>query len=86
MIGAGTGIAPFRSFWQERRWEKKNLQTPTGKNGKIWGELILYFGCRQLNLDQLYKDEIIKLLSEEVITSYHVATSREDINKKASFY
>ena len=82
MIGAGTGIAPYRSFWQERKWGKKNLETPIGKNGKIWGELHLYFGCRNMNLDQLYKDEIMQLLNDGVITSYYVVTSR-DLKKKA---
>ena len=84
MIGAGTGIAPYRSFWQERKWAKKNLKNLGGNNGKIWGEMILYFGCRYSKLDELYKDEIEQLISEEIITSAHIVFSREANIKKVS--
>ena len=81
MVGAGTGIAPYRSFWQQRKWEIKNLGTPVGLNGNAWGEMILYFGCRFSKLDELYKDEIEQLVNEGIISSSHIATSR-DIKKR----
>jgi sulfite reductase alpha subunit-like flavoprotein len=79
MIGAGTGIAPFRSFWQERKVDMEMMQTP---NGNGWGEFTLYFGCRQSAQDQLYAKEIEQLAKEKVISSYHVALSREPGQKK----
>ena len=46
-VAAGTGIAPFRSFWRERIARRKYV-----------GELapaLLIFGCRTLEHDSLYK-------------------------------
>ncbi len=73
MVGAGTGIAPFRSFWQERKVEMKMLPIPKGG----WGEVDLYFGCRQANLDELYKSEIDELIKDNVLSFYFAAYSRE---------
>ena len=78
MVGAGTGIAPFRSFWQERKVEME--MQPTPKDG--WGEVDLYFGCRQANLDELYKNEIDELIKDKVISCYYAAYSREKNIKK----
>lgn len=82
MVGAGTGIAPFRSFWQERKVEMEMMQVPTGLNNRGWGELVLYFGCRQSKVDELYKNEIDELLRERVLTSYYGAYSREPSTRK----
>jgi len=76
MVGAGTGIAPYRSFWQERMMQMKE---DTGSN---FGEMSLYFGCRQSNIDELYKNEIDYLIKQSVITSCHTAFSREPNQKK----
>lgn len=82
MIGAGTGIAPFRSFWQERKIDMEMNREPTGVNGQGWGKLILYFGCRHKNIDELYKSEIESLIKEGVISKYIPAYSRDDTSKK----
>lgn len=82
MIGNGTGIAPFRSFWQERKVQMEMMQIPTGLNNKGWGEVVLYFGCRQSKLDELYINEIEELIKENVISSYNPAYSREPNLKK----
>ena len=79
MIGAGTGLAPFRSFWQERKFEKS---LPSDENNKKFGEMHLYFGCRQMNVDELYKDEILQMIDENVLTAYHPAFSRQPNMKK----
>lgn len=82
MVGAGTGIAPYRSFWQERKIDREMSQDPEGVNGRGWGPMILYFGCRQRVIDELYKDEIEQLIKERVITAFYPAYSREPGQKK----
>ncbi|OQV13497.1 Nitric oxide synthase, brain [Hypsibius exemplaris] len=65
MIGAGSGIAPFRGFWQhlERRIERP--------------EVTLIFGCRDTMLDHIYEEEIDELRQKAVIKHFHLALSRE---------
>lgn len=82
MVGAGTGIAPFRSFWQERKIDVEMSQKPNGVNGNKWGEMVLYFGCRQKSVDELYRNEIDQMVNENVITRLYSAYSREPNRKK----
>ena len=49
MVGSGSGIAPFRGFWQQRYRDFEN--------GKDVGQTILYFGCRKQSMN-LFEDEI----------------------------
>lgn len=68
LVGPGTGIAPFRAFWQER-----SAQVTTQKSiGKMW----LFFGCRQKELD-LYKEEKAEMLEKGVFDKVFLALSRE---------
>jgi sulfite reductase alpha subunit-like flavoprotein len=83
MVGAGTGIAPFRSFWQERKIDMEMMQIPSGINGIGWGKMYLYFGCRQSKLDDLYSNELDQLVKEKVIATMYLAFSREQNKKKA---
>ncbi|KAF7194888.1 NADPH--cytochrome P450 reductase [Pseudocercospora fuligena] len=55
MIAAGTGIAPFRGFLQER--------ARLMKMGREIGRTILFFGCRNEAQDYLYKSEIQEFLN-----------------------
>lgn len=68
LVGPGTGIAPFRAFWQQRLAEKKQNK----KAGKLW----LFFGCRQKEMD-LYRDEKADMLSKKVLDKVYLALSRE---------
>ena len=77
MVGAGTGIAPFRSFWQERKMQMKE-----DTSNSNFEELTLYFGCRRSNMDELYKKEIEQMIKDNVITSRYTALSREPNQKK----
>lgn len=52
LIGAGSGIAPLRSFWQERAYQRRS-------NSECGGTY-LFFGCDRDDIDYLYKDEILQ--------------------------
>jgi NADPH-ferrihemoprotein reductase len=49
MVAAGTGIAPFRAFIQERAQVKNG--------GRVVGEMLLFFGCHHPENDCIYDDE-----------------------------
>lgn len=69
MIGAGTGIAPFRSFLQEREEQ--------GTEGKSW----LFFGDQHFVTDFLYQVEWQRWLKEGTLTNMNVAFSRDQQEK-----
>ncbi|MFC3023768.1 assimilatory sulfite reductase (NADPH) flavoprotein subunit [Vibrio zhugei] len=69
MIGPGTGIAPFRSFLQER-----DDRQATGAN---W----LFFGDRTFTQDFLYQVEWQKYLKSGLLTRMDVAFSRDQQEK-----
>lgn len=54
LVAAGTGIAPFRGFLQER------AQMAQVSNQEI-GPVLLVFGCRDPEQDYLYREEIDQL-------------------------
>ncbi|MFS0574611.1 assimilatory sulfite reductase (NADPH) flavoprotein subunit [Sporosarcina sp. 179-K 3D1 HS] len=69
MIGPGTGVAPFRSFLEERE--------ETGAVGKSW----LFFGDQHYVTDFLYQIEWQRWLKEGVLTKLDVAFSRDTDEK-----
>ncbi|WP_139344190.1 assimilatory sulfite reductase (NADPH) flavoprotein subunit [Vibrio ruber] len=69
MVGPGTGIAPFRSFIQER--------DNRGAAGKSW----LFFGDRTFTQDFLYQVEWQKYLKSGALTQMDVAFSRDQAEK-----
>ncbi|MFM7085008.1 MAG: sulfite reductase subunit alpha, partial [Hyphomicrobium sp.] len=69
MIGAGTGIAPYRSFIEER--------TETNAKGKSW----LIFGERNYTNDFLYQLEWQDHLASGFLTRIDVAFSRDQPEK-----
>jgi len=141
MVGPGTGIAPFRSFWQQRLFDISNKCPPKPKtcdvtpdsspqirrrnfavsgddspdsspriqqriftgnsslqrqifsekdddttvaNGNTrnahlgkWGEMLLFFGCRNSTQDYIYKDEMAQAKGKGALTEIWAAHSRE---------
>ncbi len=69
MIGAGTGIAPFRSFLAQR--------DATGDEGKNW----LFFGEQHFTLDFYYQTEIQEWIATGLLTKFDAAFSRDQAEK-----
>ncbi|EPQ29480.1 uncharacterized protein PFL1_03235 [Pseudozyma flocculosa PF-1] len=61
MVGPGTGVAPFRSFVQERVCSAQKTCDKVNQSPaealQDWGNIWLFYGCRRSNEDFLYKDE-----------------------------
>ena len=69
MVGPGTGIAPFRSFIQERDAQ--------GAEGKNW----LFFGNPHFTQDFLYQVEWQKYVKSGLLTKIDLAFSRDQDKK-----
>ena len=69
MVGPGTGVAPFRSFLQERQ--------ATGARGKNW----LFFGEQSRTQSYFYKDEWATLIQDGVLHRMDTAFSRDQEQK-----
>jgi sulfite reductase (NADPH) flavoprotein alpha-component len=69
MVGPGTGIAPFRSFIQERAVSKAA--------GRSW----LFFGDQHAATDFLYKEELEGYVKEGSLTKLDTAFSRDSEQK-----
>lgn len=72
MLGAGTGLAPFRGFVREFRAE-----------GAARTQTELFFGCRRHDEDFIYKDELLDALRGDppALRELHTAFSREQAEK-----
>lgn len=70
MIGAGTGVAPFRAFLQDRE--------QTGAAGRTW----LFFGERRSTTDFLYRAEWERWLRSGVLARLDTAFSRDADRKQ----
>lgn len=76
MVGAGTGVAPFRAFLQER--------ATLLKMGREVGRTVLFFGCRNEHHDFIYNEElqeVAQTLGDRL--SLVTAFSRPDSGAKA---
>ena len=69
MVGAGTGVAPYRAFVQHRREH--------GHNGNNW----LVFGDRNICSDFLYQLEWLRYRKDGLLTQLDVAFSRDQGKK-----
>lgn len=69
MIGPGTGVAPFRSFLEERG--------ELGAEGKSW----LFYGDRHFVTDFLYQTDWQRMLKDGLLSKLDVAFSRDTEEK-----
>ncbi len=69
MVGPGTGVAPFRSFLQERK--------ATGARGKNW----LFFGEQSRTQSYFYKDEWATMMTDGHLHRMDTAFSRDQEQK-----
>ena len=69
MIGAGTGIAPFRAFLQERQ--------ERGAAGRNW----LFFGEQYAHYDFLYQSELQDWIANGILSHIDLAFSRDQKEK-----
>ncbi len=69
MVGAGTGVAPYRSFLQER--EQNHTK------GKSW----LFFGNQRLKSDFLYQQEWQRFMKKGTLQKLDLAFSRDQEEK-----
>ncbi len=69
MVGPGTGIAPFRAFLEERQ--------AVGATGQNW----LFFGEQRAQLDYLYKEQLLGMHRDGVLTRLDTAFSRDQAKK-----
>ncbi|KAJ5632528.1 hypothetical protein N7490_008867 [Penicillium lividum] len=82
MVGAGTGLAPFRAFLSER--------CQVQKIGKEVGPMLLFFGCRDPNEDFIYRDELAEMQSTlgeklRVVTAFsRQGTPRQYVQDRVS--
>jgi len=73
MSGLGTGMAPFRAFVQERKYQKEM--------GIEVGPIVLYFGARHRHEEWLYGDEWDAYAAEGLVTRLGLAFSRDQKEK-----
>ncbi|XP_068789981.1 nitric oxide synthase 3 [Struthio camelus] len=70
LVGPGTGVAPFRSFWQQR------LHHLDSGGGPL-GSMVLVFGCRSSALDHIYRQEMEEAQERGALSQVLTAFSRE---------
>jgi len=72
MFGAGTGLAPFRSFIQERA-----AQIGAGRQ---LAPAHLYYGCRHPDQDSLYADELARWEKMEAVTIHRAYSKAPELS------
>lgn len=87
MVATGTGIAPFRGFWQQRRLDLEKINASKEKTTARKDEngnyvFSLYFGCRNHDIDNIFKEELQEALEDSVLSHLNVAVSRQPGTKK----
>lgn len=79
LIGPGTGIAPFRSFWQH--WQQQRENDAAARLPKV----LLFFGCRTRALD-LYAREKEEMRQCGILDKVYLALSRDESMPKVGLW
>jgi sulfite reductase alpha subunit-like flavoprotein len=81
MVCAGTGLAPFRGFLHERKFQidSRRKSNPDYRGGNAF----LVFGCRCAEHDYIYREELEALKQEGVLTDIVCAFSRSSTAPKS---
>ncbi|EGC32987.1 hypothetical protein DICPUDRAFT_155023 [Dictyostelium purpureum] len=79
MVGPGTGCAMFRSFMQERQYQKESNSIQS------LGKALFYFGCRHEAKDYLYRNEFEQFEKNGTITKLTTAFSRDSKDGKKNY-
>ena len=75
MVAAGVGLAPFRGFIQER--------ARLGSMGLEIGTMKLFFGCRRVDEDLLYREELEYLRDNTMKATFEILTAFSRHERKA---
>lgn len=79
-IAAGTGLAPFRAFIQERAvLLRTSAQTPPA------APALLFYGCRDPDQDDLYRDELDAWEAAGAVVVYRAFSRRADASGGCSY-
>lgn len=73
-VSTGAGYAPFVGMVHEKEFLQKDASNP-------YGNIDVYFGCRHSEQDFIYKSEIEKYQSAQIIRDFHGAFSRQDVSQ-----
>lgn len=71
-VSTGAGFAPFMGMAHE-----KEFLVTEGSNP--YGEIDIFFGCRNADEDYIFKKEIRRLQVSNIIRTTHEAFSRQDV-------
>uniref|UniRef100_A0A914ZRI6 Methionine synthase reductase n=1 Tax=Parascaris univalens TaxID=6257 RepID=A0A914ZRI6_PARUN len=73
MVGPGTGVAPYLSFLQ-------HILEKSQRGSELYKvERELYFGCRQLDIDCIYRDELEMYLREGILSHLTICESQPTV-------
>lgn len=77
------GVAPFRGFLQRRRHQRLTLSKEHAEtdDDAACGPCVLFFGCRDRNIDYIYKDDIESFAEDGTLVQLFTAFSREQEHK-----
>ena len=79
MFAAGTGLAPFRGFLQERA-----LQTESNPSRKLAPALLL-MGCRSQTKDRLYADQLDNWAKQGVVDIRYAFSKEREASRDCTY-